>query len=60
MKLALPGLYAAACRHVAITIDRGIGSVTIDLDSGQCVILIMGEPKIEINETNSTMTDHEI
>ena len=53
MKLALPGMYAAACRHVAITIDHGTGSITIDLDSGQCVILIVGNPKVEINETNS-------
>jgi hypothetical protein len=46
-------MYAAACRHVAITIDRGTGSVTIDLDAGQCVIIVTGNPKVEINHIDT-------
>jgi hypothetical protein len=58
MRIAIPKLHVADCRHIQITKDIGTGGIEIDFDSGALVIMAggppeTGMPELEIIETDS-------
>ena len=53
MKIALPAIYITRCEHITVTKDAGLHSVEINFDHGTLTIFVVGDPVLEVLETDT-------